>query len=110
MIDQCNLNEQLILLSGFNAMSGNVPIPKVVCTFDDSSTCNDNGKLLIDFLSFNKLKLINTFKKKTSINTSGLQKHSTLLDYIYLYRYIIYINRLYRLPFRLYIISCKDNT
>lgn len=62
---------------------GNVPIPRIVGTFGES-TCNDNGKLLRDFASFNRLKLTNTFFRKKEIHkyTWSARGHRSLIDYV----------------------------
>lgn len=67
VLDKTNNNDIIMLVGDFNAQVGNVPIQNVVGT-NGERTKDRNGNHLIDFASYNELKILNTFYKHKDIH------------------------------------------
>jgi hypothetical protein len=70
--DRSCKNEYLILAADFNARVGAQPVDKIVGS--EEQTINNNGRGLIDFCLFNKLKITNT-SSGIRVYTSSHGKH-----------------------------------
>lgn len=60
ILNKYNSTDQVLVMGDLNARIGNIPINKVEGTFGEY-VCNDNGKMLRDFATFNNLKITNSF-------------------------------------------------
>jgi hypothetical protein len=69
-----NKNDYIILAGDLNARIGNTAIQRVVGTMGEP-VLNTNGRNLIDFASYNELKITNTFLDlKIIINLRGVRE------------------------------------
>ena len=68
-----------MLIRDMNARVGNNKVANIVGT-NGEATLNSNGRKLIDFCTFNNLKIINTFlNTKKFINLLGKQEDTNQL-------------------------------
>ncbi|PSN41135.1 hypothetical protein C0J52_05209 [Blattella germanica] len=72
-----------MLAGDLNARVGNVPIQNVVGT-NGERTKNRNGNRLIDFASYNELKILNTFFKHKGIHKFTWRERGSqsIIDYV----------------------------
>ena len=74
-----NENDYITLIENMNARVGNNSVAKIVGTKGEA-TLNSNGRKLIDFRTFNNLKIINTFlNTKKFINLLEKQEDTNQL-------------------------------
>ena len=83
VINKFNSTDQVFLTGDFNARVGNVPIDGCVGTFGEA-VCNENGRTLRDFVTFNKLKITNGFFRKKDIHkyTWAARGYRSIIDYV----------------------------
>lgn len=83
MVNKINKTDHIIISGDLNARVGNVPIPRIVRTFGES-TLNNNGQELRQFATFNNFKITNTFFRKKDIYkfTWSARGSRSLIDYI----------------------------
>jgi exonuclease III len=81
-MNSTNKNDYLILGRDLYARIGNNPIPDLIGTSSEL-TQNKNGQALRDFVSFNELKITNTFFRHKDIHkyTWHRRNSKTLIDY-----------------------------
>jgi hypothetical protein len=77
MVNKINKNDYLMILEDLNAQIGNTRISNIVGK-NEEATINSDGKKIIDFRSFNSLRVMNTFFKHKDIHkytwsATGLQ-------------------------------------
>ena len=60
ILDKVNKNDYIILIGYMNARVGNNKVANIVGT-NGEATLNSNGRNLLDFCTFNNLKIMNTF-------------------------------------------------
>jgi len=74
-----NKNDYIMLIGDMNARVGNNRVANIVGT-NGEATLNSNGRKLIDFCTFNNLKIMNTFlNTKKFINLLGKQEDTNQL-------------------------------
>ena len=74
-----NKNDYMMLIGDMNARVGNNRYANIVGT-NGEATLNSNGRKLIDFCTFNNLKIISTFlNTKKYINILGKQEDTNQL-------------------------------
>ncbi|PSN40356.1 Craniofacial development protein 2 [Blattella germanica] len=83
VLDKTNKNDIIMLAGDLNARVGNVPIQNVVGT-NGEITKNINGNRLIDFASYNELKILNTFFKHKDIHKFTWRERGShsIIDYV----------------------------
>ena len=71
-----------MLIGDMNARVGNNRVANIVGT-NGEATLNSNGRKLIDFCTFNNLKIMNTFFKHKEIHkfTWEARGHKSIIDY-----------------------------
>jgi len=81
-MDKVNKNDYIMLIGDMNAGVGNNRVANIVGT-NGEATLNSNGRKLIDFCTFNILKIMNTFFKHKEIHkfTWDARGHKTIIDY-----------------------------
>ncbi|XP_030754777.1 craniofacial development protein 2-like [Sitophilus oryzae] len=82
--------QKILILGDFNARIGNQIIPGIKQRFNEN-VLNDNGELMIDLCTFNKLRINNTFydhKEQHKFTFSNTRGHRSTIDYIVTNRYI----------------------
>lgn len=82
-LEKINKNDYMIIGGDLNARIGNRPIEGVVGT-NGESTLNENGKLLREFATHNRLKITNSFFRKKDIHkyTWTARGSKSIIDYI----------------------------
>jgi len=79
ILDKVNKNDYIILIGDMNARVGNNIVANIVGT-NGEATLNSNGRKLIDFCTFNNLKVMNTFlSTKKFVNLLGKQEDTNQL-------------------------------
>ena len=63
VVDKFGNTDQIVTGGDINARVGNRPISQCIGMLEEN-TMNSNGQMLEDFVSFNELKIQNTFFKK----------------------------------------------
>lgn len=81
-IDKVNKNDYLMLMGDLNARVGNSRINDVMGT-NGEAVINNNGAKLIDFCTFNQLKIMNTYFRHKDIHkfTWEARGHKSIIDY-----------------------------
>jgi len=67
LLDKVNKNDYIMLIGDMNSRVGNNRVANIVGT-NGEATLNSNGRKLIDFCTFNNLKIMNKFFKHEEIN------------------------------------------
>jgi exonuclease III len=82
-LDNVNKNDYLILGGDFNARPGNHSIKDVLGT-NGKRVLNENGKMMINFTTFNALKITNTFFRHKDMHTYTWTNrgYRSIIDYI----------------------------
>ena len=82
ILDKVNKNDYMMLIGDMNARVGNNRVANIVGT-DGEATLNSNSRKLIDFCTFNNLKIMNTFFKHKEIHkfTWEARGHKSIIDY-----------------------------
>ena len=82
-IDKVDKSNYLIVAGDFNARVGNKEVNKIV-GINGEPILNNNGKHLIDFATFNELKIMNTFFRHKSIHkyTWAARGYRSIIDYV----------------------------
>ena len=65
-VNKYKISVHLIIAGDLNVRVGNIPVPNVAGIFGES-VMSENGKELRGFVTFNELKLTNTFFRKNEI-------------------------------------------
>jgi len=74
-----NKNDYIMLIGDMNARVGNNRVANIVVA-NGEVTLNFNGRKLIDFCTFNNLKIMNTFlSRENFINLFGKQEDTNQL-------------------------------
>jgi len=83
ILDKVNKNDYIMLIGGINARVGNNRAANIVGTNGDA-TLNSNSRKLIDFCTFNNLKIMNTYFKHKEIHefTWEARGHKSIIDYL----------------------------
>ena len=81
ILDKVNKNDYIMLTGDMNGRVGNNRVANIVGT-NGAATLNSNGRKLIDFCTFNNLKIMNTFFKHKEINifTWEARGHRAVID------------------------------
>jgi len=81
-LHKVNKNDYIMLSGGRNARVGNNRVANIVGT-NGVATLNSNGRKLIDFCTFNNLKIMNTFLKHKEIYKFNWEArgHKSIIDY-----------------------------
>ena len=76
-------NDYCLLMGDLNTRVGKDPIPGLIGIFGEEHQ-NQNGTHLREFVTFNELKIINTFfrKKEVSKFTWSARGYRSLIDYV----------------------------
>ncbi|GFG36537.1 hypothetical protein Cfor_09350 [Coptotermes formosanus] len=82
ILDKVNKNYYITLVGDMNVRAGNNRVANVVGT-NGETTLNSNGRKLIDFCTFNNLKIMNTFFNHKEIHkfTWEARGHKSVIDY-----------------------------
>ena len=67
ILDKVNKNDYIMLIGDMNARVGSNRVANIVGT-NGEATLNSNGRKLIDFCTFNNLKIMNRFFKHKEIH------------------------------------------
>jgi len=81
-----NKNDYIMLIGDMNARFGDNRVANIVGT-NGEGTLNNSGRKLIDFCTFNNLKIMNTFFKRKEIHkfTGETRGHKSIIDYFITY-------------------------
>jgi len=82
MLDKVNKNDYIMLIVNMNVRVGNSRVSNIVGT-NGEATLNSKVRNLIDFYTFNNLKIMNTFFKHKEIHkfTWEARGHKSIIDY-----------------------------
>jgi len=82
VLDKVNRNDYIMLIGDMNARVWNSRVINIVGT-NGKATLNNNGRKLIDFYTYNNLKIMNTFFKHKEINKFiwEARGHKSIIDY-----------------------------
>ena len=79
IFDKVNKNDYITLIQDMNARAGNNRFANIV-GINGEATLDSNDRKLIDFCTFNNLKIMNTFlSRKKFINLPGRQEDTNQL-------------------------------
>lgn len=83
VVEKINMNDYVIIAGDLNARIGNQTISQCVGG-EGEPTINENGKKLRDFVTYNNLKIVNTFFKQKEIHKYTWENRGSrsLIDYI----------------------------
>lgn len=82
VLDGINKNDYIVIGGDLNARIGNTPVKDII-GINREPTLNQNGKMLRDFVSFNKMRIENTFFKHKEIHkyTWSARGLRSIIDY-----------------------------
>jgi exonuclease III len=82
ILEKTNKNDYILMMGDLNARIGNITIMKIVGT-DGEPTVNNNGKKLMDFCTFNNMRIMNSFFKHKDIHKFTWQTRGSksVIDY-----------------------------
>jgi len=82
ILDKVNKNDYIMLIGDMNARVGNNRVANIVGT-NGEATLNNNSRKLIDFCTFNNLKITNMFFKHKEIHkfTWEARGYKSIIDY-----------------------------
>jgi len=82
ILDKVNKNDYIMLIGDMNARVGNNKVANIVGT-NREATLDSNDRKLIDFCTFNNLKIMHTFFKHKEFHkfTWEARGHKSIIDY-----------------------------
>lgn len=81
-LSKTNKTDHILIAGDLNARIGKIPIPRIIGT-NGEEHINKNGERLIYFVTYNDLKITNTFFKKRECNkfTWSAREYRSIIDY-----------------------------